>query len=97
MIKKVKTSVPDLRFPEFEGEWNNDVINALASKLKVGFVGTCEPFYTDKENGVLLVRTGNLKGVEIVLDDVKYVTQDFHEKNKKSQLYPLDFGQKKND
>ncbi|MBK9543153.1 MAG: hypothetical protein IPO49_12740 [Bacteroidetes bacterium] len=62
----------------------------MASKLNVGFVGTCEPFYTSSEEGVLLVRTGNLKGVKILLDEEKYVTKEFHSKNKKSQIFPGD-------
>lgn len=85
-----KQLIPQLRFPEFEGKWESDSVNNKAEKLKVGFVGTCEPFYTNKEKGVLLVRTGNLKGVDIILDDVKYVTSNFHKKNIKSQLYPDD-------
>ncbi|WP_299135198.1 restriction endonuclease subunit S [uncultured Tenacibaculum sp.] len=85
-----KQLIPELRFPEFDDLWSFDIVNNRAKKLKVGFVGTCEPFYTDKESGVLLIRTGNLKGVDIVLDDVKYVTSNFHKKNIKSQIYPDD-------
>jgi type I restriction enzyme S subunit len=85
-----KRLTPQLRFPVFQDLWSFDVVNNRAKKLKVGFVGTCEPFYTEKENGILLIRTGNLKGVDIVLDDVKYVTSNFHQKNVKSQIYPDD-------
>jgi type I restriction enzyme S subunit len=85
-----KLLVPQLRFKEFDGEWNKKAINSFASKLKVGFVGTCEPYYTDKVDGVLLVRTGNLKGVNIELDEEKYVTKEFHTKNLKSQIKPND-------
>jgi type I restriction enzyme S subunit len=88
--EKKKTLVPQLRFQEFDGEWKRNYINNVASKLNVGFVGTCEPFYTSSSEGVLLVRTGNLKGINIVLDDEKYVTKEFHNKNKKSQIYPGD-------
>jgi type I restriction enzyme S subunit len=85
-----KLLVPQLRFKEFDWEWNKKAINSFASKLKVGFVGTCEPYYTDKVDGVLLVRTGNLKGVNIELDEEKYVTKEFHTKNLKSQIKPND-------
>ena len=78
--------VNKLRFKEFEGNWKTKCVIDLASKLNVGFVGTCEPFYTSSEEGVLLVRTGNLKGVKILLDEEKYVTKEFHSKNKKSQI-----------
>ncbi|NBP69062.1 MAG: hypothetical protein EBU52_09995, partial [Cytophagia bacterium] len=82
--------IPKLRFKEFSETWKTKYVNDIASKLNVGFVGTCEPFYTSKEEGVLLVRTGNLKGVKIILDEEKYVTKEFNEKNKKSQIFPGD-------
>jgi type I restriction enzyme, S subunit len=88
--EKKKSLTPHLRFREFEGEWKHKDINELATKLNVGFVGTCEPFYTNSTEGVLLVRTGNLKGIKILLDDEKYVTKEFHDKNKKSQIFPGD-------
>lgn len=85
-----KPLVPQLRFKEFDGEWESKKVNEISSKLNVGFVGTCEPFYTDSKKGVLLVRTGNLKGVTIELNEEKYVSQDFHTKNIKSQIFPGD-------
>ena len=51
----------------------------------VGFVGTCEKFYTD-ETGIPMYRTGNLNGLSLNRDDMKYVTREFHQQNKKSQL-----------
>jgi type I restriction enzyme S subunit len=89
-LKQSQPLVPALRFREFEGEWKKNYVNDLASKLNVGFVGTCEPYYTTSEEGVLLVRTGNLKGVHIELNEEKYVTRAFHDKNKKSQINPGD-------
>ena len=83
-------NIPKLRFPGFDGAWETKSVYELASKLNVGFVGTCEPFYTNSSEGILLVRTGNLKGVNIVLDEEKYVSKEFHNKNKKSQIFPGD-------
>lgn len=87
---KGQKRLPSLRFADFKDLWELDIVYNRSKKLKVGFVGTCEPFYTDSKNGVLLIRTGNLKGVDIVLNDVKYISKEFHEKNIKSQLYPGD-------
>ena len=60
------------------------------SQLYVVFQLLLSQFYTSSEEGVLLVRTGNLKGVKILLDEEKYVTKEFHSKNKKSQIFPGD-------
>jgi type I restriction enzyme S subunit len=79
-----------LRFKEFKGEWNSQKLSEICEKLSVGFVGTCEKFYTDEEKGVLLVRTGNLFDGQIRLNNVKYVEVEFHRKNKKSQIFPGD-------
>ena len=57
----------------------------VSEKVSVGFVGTCEKFYTD-ETGIPMYRTGNLNGLSLNRDDMKYVTQEFHQQNKKSQL-----------
>ena len=60
-------------------------MNEVAEKICVGFVGTCEKFYTD-ESGIPMYRTGNLNGLSLNRDDLKYVTNEFHQHNQKSQL-----------
>ena len=64
-------------------------IEAVTEQVKVGFVGTCEKYYTD-ESGVPMLRTGNITEKGICLKDLKYVTREFHEKNKKSQIHTGD-------
>ena len=64
-------------------------IEAITEQVKVGFVGTCEKYYTD-ESGVPMLRTGNITEKGIDLKDLKYVTREFHEKNKKSQIHTGD-------
>ncbi len=64
-------------------------IEAITERVKVGFVGTCEKFYTDN-SGIPMLRTGNITYNGIDLSDLKYVTQEFHEKNKKSQIHEGD-------
>lgn len=83
-------NIPALRFKEYDDKWNNKKLHEICEKLSVGFVGTCEKFYTDENKGVLLVRTGNLSGGHIILDNVKYVEEEFNSKNKKSQIFPGD-------
>ncbi len=78
--------VPKLRFKEFSGEWEEKKLFEISEKLNVGFVGTCEKFYTNKENGIFLIRTGNLINSSIKYKNMKYITDEFHNKNKKSQV-----------
>lgn len=78
--------VPELRFSEFSGEWESKKLKDISSKLNVGFVGTCEKFYTDEQKGIPLIRTGNLFEGKILFNNLKFVTQEFHKKNKKSQI-----------
>lgn len=60
-------------------------IEQITERVKVGFVGTCEKYYTDA-SGIPMLRTGNITDHGIDMRDLKYVTAEFHEKNKKSQI-----------
>ena len=84
---------PKLRFKADDGsdfpDWEEKKLEEVSNKIKVGFVGTCDCFYVEK-HGVKLYRTGNLINGKLVDTDMKYVTRQFHEKNKKSQLKKWD-------
>ena len=60
-------------------------IEEITERVKVGFVGTCEKYYTDTD-GVPMLRTRNITDHGVTLTDLKYVTREFHKKNKKSQI-----------
>ena len=77
--------VPEIRFDGFTEDWEQRKLGNTSKKVCVGFVGTCEKYYTD-ETGIPMYRTGNLNGLSLNKDDMKYVTRDFHQQNKKSQL-----------
>ena len=64
-------------------------IEQITEKVKVGFVGACEKYYTD-DLGVPMLRTGNITEKGIDLTELKYVTEEFHVKNKKSQIHAGD-------
>lgn len=61
-------------------------IKDVCEKISVGFVGTTSPFYTNKEEGIPILRSKNIRLGRIDMNDLAYVTKEFHEKNKKSQL-----------
>ncbi len=67
---------------ELSGE---TTIEQVTERVKVGFVGTCEKYYTD-DSGIPMLRTGNITDHGIDMSDLKYITAEFHEKNKKSQI-----------
>lgn len=64
--------------------WSIEEIEKNTERICVSFVGTCEKYYTDS-TGVPLIRTGNIKSGYVDTTDMKYVTKEFHAKNKKSQ------------
>lgn len=64
--------------------WSESQISDLSISVKVGFVGTCQSNYRDF--GVPLIRTTNLQGGKLDLNGLIFVTEEFHQKNKKSQL-----------
>ena len=85
MFPRNGAKVPEIRFDGFTYDWEQRKLNEVAEKIFVGFVGTCEKFYTD-ESGIPMYRTGNLNGLSLNRDDLKYVTNEFHQHNQKSQL-----------
>ena len=84
------SNVPKLRFGEFDEKWTKVLVSEISTKLKVGFVGTCESSYTTKSEGIFLIRTGNLVSGKVTENNPKYVTHDFHLRNEKSQVFPGD-------
>lgn len=68
-------------------DWKEVKLSEVAD-LTVGFVGTMASHYTD--NGVLFLRSTNIEPFNIKMDDVKYISPEFNETIKKSQLNPDD-------
>lgn len=68
-------------------EWKEVELSEVAD-LTVGFVGTMASHYT--ENGVLFLRSTNIEPFNIKMDDVRYISPEFNETIKKSQLNPDD-------
>lgn len=84
------TEFKDTEIGRIPKEWDVVKLIDYCEKICVGFVGTCERFYTNEANGVMMLRTGNLQDGNLCLKNLKYVLPEFHEKNKKSQLKPDD-------
>lgn len=70
-----------------KSDWKEVELSEVAD-LTVGFVATMASHYTD--NGVLFLRSTNIEPFNIKMDDVKYISPEFNETIKKSQLNPDD-------
>lgn len=72
---------------EIPASWEVKKLEDVSERVCVGFVGSCNEHYTlDTLNGIPMVRTTNMSKGILDLDDVKYVTEEFHNRNIKSQL-----------
>ncbi len=61
-------------------------LSDLVDRVKVGFVGPINEFYCDEKEGIPLIRTTDISDLGIDYSNLKYVTKEFHEKNRKSQI-----------
>ncbi|MDO6802990.1 restriction endonuclease subunit S [Wenyingzhuangia sp. 1_MG-2023] len=67
-------------------DWEVKKINEISSLVTNGFVGVATPFYTNRDNGILYLFGTNIRANYLDYRDVRYVTEDFHKKQLKSQL-----------
>ncbi len=71
-MKQEKKSIPELRFPEFEGEWVETTLGNLGRIIN-GL--TYSPKDVDK-NGVLVLRSSNVHRKQLVFEDNVFVNVD---------------------
>ena len=80
-----KLNVPHLRFPEFEGEWEKCKLGELA--VKVGSGSTPKggnTVYTT--SGHCFVRSQNVGMGHLILNDIAYIDESTHQKQKSTEL-----------
>lgn len=65
--------------------WERQPLESLCDRVSVGHVGETSQFFTE-HGGVPLIRSQNVRPRKVELIDVKYITKEFHEKSRKSQL-----------
>lgn len=66
--------------------WHNKLLGDLFTKIVVGYVGNVNDHYCDAAIGVPFYRTLNIRDGYFRHDDIRYVTPEFNDKNKKSQI-----------
>lgn len=62
------------------------VLKSIVSKVKVAYVGPVDRYYCLPENGYPILRPTDITPTGFDTSSVKYITKEFYEKNKKSQL-----------
>ena len=78
-------NVPNLRFPEFLGEWKKCTIAELATKVGSGVTPRGgEAVY--KTEGHPFVRSQNVGLGHLLLDDIAYIDEDTHQRQKNTEL-----------
>lgn len=78
-------NVPNLRFPEFTGEWKKCTIAELATKVGSGVTPRGgEAMY--KTEGHPFVRSQNVGLGHLLLDDIAYIDEDTHQRQKNTEL-----------
>jgi len=82
-MEEVK-KVPELRFNKFSEDYKICEFQELYPTVTNGFVGTATPFYV--KEGIRYLQGKNIKTNKIISEGLIYVSKEFHEKQKKSQL-----------
>src|SRR3954447_4961428 len=69
-------------------EWQETKLKDLCEKVTVGHVGPMADAY--QNNGIPFLRPLNIKSFNLDLGDVKFISNEFHTKLRKSALHPGD-------
>lgn len=67
-------------------DWRWTPLAAICDRVSVGHVGLTSEFFCGQDEGVPLLRSQNVRPGRLDLANVRYVTQEFHQKSRKSQL-----------
>ena len=80
-----KLNVPNLRFPEFQGEWEKCKLGELTTKVGSGSTPKGgNAVYTSV--GHCFVRSQNVGMGYLILEDIAHIDDDIHQKHKATEL-----------
>ena len=80
-----KLNVPNLRFPEFKGEWEKCKLGEMTTKVGSGSTPKGgNAVYTSV--GHCFVRSQNVGMGYLILDDIAHIDDDIHQKHKATEL-----------
>jgi len=82
--KLINSTFESLFGTYFANEESFVELDELVESVRVGYVGPTSKHYRD--HGVHYLRTGNVGYGSVITDGMKYITQEFHDSQKKSKL-----------
>ena len=65
-------------------------LDSLVNRVKVGYVGVVDKYYCDANTGIKIYRPTDITEYGFDDSDVRYITREFYNKNKKSQVHKGD-------
>ena len=65
---------------------SSTTLDSLVKRVKVGYVGTVDRYYCSPKDGYKIYRPTDITQLGLDESKVRYITKEFYEKNKKSQL-----------
>jgi type I restriction enzyme, S subunit len=73
-----------------QNEWQDSILGDVCKRVSVGHVGPTSKYYCDSSEGIPFLRSQNVRKGFLSYKGLKYITHDFHQSLKKSQLYSED-------
>ena len=70
--------------------WKQSTVAEVCERVSVGHVGPTSKYYTTPNNGIVFLRSQNVRPGHLILEDTKFITTAFHDSLRKSQLRPGD-------
>lgn len=88
MFPKKGEVVPEIRFPEFTGDWKQRKLGDIYDSIGNAFVGTSTPYYV--EQGHFYLESNNVKDGQINHNSEVFINDEFYEKQKDKWLHTGD-------
>nr|WP_311848082.1 restriction endonuclease subunit S [Enterococcus pseudoavium] len=82
--------MPEVRFANFEEEWEQRKLENIAEKVSVGIATSSSEYFTDANNGIPFIKNMNIKESKIDASNLEYITAEFDQMNKNKRLLPGD-------
>ncbi|MCR5628141.1 restriction endonuclease subunit S [Eubacterium sp.] len=70
--------------------WSVCTIGDISKRVKVGFVGPVDAYYCDEDEGIPIIRPSEMSINGINYSNLRFITREFYNKNKKSQIHKGD-------